>query len=297
MSNALKGDVLIIISTLLACLGWFFSKEVLSSMSPLQFISLRFTCAGLILLLFCWRAFSVIKRQDIVPILTSSLFFTTGVTIWVFGMTYVTNMSVGAFILNISFLLVPVIAVFFGERPSKLLWVSLPIVLLGLGCLFLENEFKIGFGEFLFMIAAVVFALFFILNGRLSKQYATSVLVTSQMLITGFCALVASLFIETWSFDHAPSIWSIVVASILITSCLRFSIQTWGQSFASAGHASVLMTLEPVWVAIFSLLFFSQSMSPLQTIGCALLFFAVVLSRSEPLWKKLRRSKVVVQTS
>ena len=116
MSNTLKGDVLIIISTLLACLGWFFSKEVLSSMSPLQFISLRFTCVGLILLLFCWRAFSVIKRQTFYLLSPQVYFFATGVTIWV----------------------------------------SLPIVLFGLGCLFLENEFNVGFGEFLFMIAAVV---------------------------------------------------------------------------------------------------------------------------------------------
>jgi drug/metabolite transporter (DMT)-like permease len=190
---------------------------------------------------------------------------------------------------------VPILAIFFGERPSKLIWMSLPIALAGLAFLFLEKEFHIGFGEVLFMVAAVVFALFFILNSRLSKRVPTSVLVTSQMLITGIIAIVLSLTFSTWSFDHSASIWWILVASVLVTSCLRFSLQTWGQSFASAASASVIMTLEPVWVAIISLAVFGQGMTLMQTIGCALLFFAVLLTRSESLLKKMRRNKVPVQ--
>ena len=298
MSNALKGDVILLVTTLLASLGWFFSKEVLSTMPPLQFVSLRFTLAGLILLLFFWRAFSRVTTADIWPILKSSLCFALFVNIWLYGMMHITNLAIGSFIINISFLLVPILAIFFGERASTLTWISLPIALLGMAFLFLDNEFHFGIGEVLFVIAAFVFALFFILNGGLSKRYPSSVVVTSQMLTTGITTAISTLVLPatlaTWTFQHPTSVWVCLILTIVVTSCLRFSLQTWGQSFASASHASVIMTLEPVWVAIISLVVFSLGMTTMQTIGCALMFFAVLLSRSEPLINKVRRKPVSV---
>ena len=292
MSNELKGDVILLVTTLLASVGWFFSKEVLSTMAPLQFVSTRFTIAGLILLVFFWHAFSRVNRSDVWPILRSSLCFALFVNLWIYGMMHITNLAIGAFIINISFLLVPVLAIFFGERASMLTWFSLPIALIGMAFLFLDNEFHFGYGEVIFLLAALVFALFFISNAGLSKRYSSSVLVTSQMLTTGLSTLILSTMLATWSFQHSSSVWICLLLTIVVTSCLRFSLQTWGQSFASAGHASVIMTLEPVWVAIISLLVFSKGMTSMQTIGCALMFFAVLLSRSEPLINKVKSKRV-----
>jgi drug/metabolite transporter (DMT)-like permease len=292
--NALKADLLLVCATLLAGFGWLFSKEVLDSMSPILFIGLRFLLAGLILLPFSWVVLRNLEWPDIRQILISSLFFATAIIFWVLGLHHVTHLGVGAFINNLAIVMVPVIALFFfKEKVNRLLWVSLPLTIAGLACLFLETDLSAGSGELIFAVGAIFFAIFFNLNTRLAQRLPAMVLVTMQMLVTGLVALTISAIFETWRFQHAAGIWGFLAASILLSTCGRFVLQTLGQGMSSASHASLLMTLEPVWVALISMVWLGERMSTMQAIGCGLLFSAILLSRSGFLWRRFRRPKAV----
>ena len=51
LSRSSQADILLVITTLLAGAGWIFSKEALQGLEPIFFISIRFTLAGVVLVL------------------------------------------------------------------------------------------------------------------------------------------------------------------------------------------------------------------------------------------------------
>jgi drug/metabolite transporter (DMT)-like permease len=51
------------------------------------------------------------------------------------------------------------------------------------------------------------------------------------------------------------------------------------------------MTLEPVWVAIMAAIWFGETMSPLQLMGCVLIFAAVLVSRWKFIWQLMATDK------
>lgn len=77
-----------------------------------------------------------------------------------------------------------------------------------------------------------------------------------------------------------------LLASVLIATCLRFWLQVKAQGLATASHAAVILTLEPVWASLAGLLWFGQYMSFLQLLGCGVIFSALLISRWRVLFRR-----------
>ncbi|MGB5446621.1 MAG: EamA family transporter, partial [Psychromonas sp.] len=62
MSQDKRADLLILCTTILAAAGWIFSKQAIQGLPPFGFIGLRFLCASLLLVPFCYRSFFQVSR-------------------------------------------------------------------------------------------------------------------------------------------------------------------------------------------------------------------------------------------
>lgn len=282
-----QADVYILSATLLAALGWIFSKEVLVSLPPLLFISLRFIGAGLILLPFAWSALTQLTWPELRRLIGVGVAFGVGMIFWIYGLAHAKQLGVGAFLNSLSVVLVPLVALLFGEKPNRLVWVALPLALVGMACLFLENHFVIGMGEAAYLLAAMVFAVYFNLNSQAAYRLPLLALAAVQLIIVGVIALPVSAALETWQFPHSAALWGWLLLSVLVSTCGRFLLQTKAQSLAPASHVGLIMSLEPVWVALLAAAWFGETMSAWQLIGCGLIFSAVLLSRWRSVWQLL----------
>jgi drug/metabolite transporter (DMT)-like permease len=285
LSSSTKSDLLLILVTLLAAIGWIFSKESLMGVPPLLFIALRFFGAGVILASFGIRPLLALDKQGFLRTLGVGVTFGVAMCFWILGLNYATHIGVGAFLTSLGVVLVPIVAIAFGEKPTASTWAALPVAAIGLACLSLDSQFHMGFGEVSFLIAAVLFAFMFNLNTRAAAKTSTIALSAIQLMVVGVVALPVSLAIEDWEqISTSVDIWAWVIASIVIATSLRFFIQTWAQSLASASNAAVIMTLEPVWTAILAAFWFHETMSGLQLWGCAFIFGALIVGR----WRSVR---------
>lgn len=282
-----RADLYLLITTLLAGLGWIFSKEVVSVWPPFLFLGVRFFLGGLLLLPFAWAGIQQLKTVEFKIILRVGLLFALGMVLWMFGLAHAQHLGVGAFLNTLAIVLVPMIAMAYGERPSVLVWLALPLAILGMAFLFLENHFALGVGEMAFLAAAVVFALSFTLTSQAAYHLPILALTSIQLMIVGVVGLLLSAGLEAWNFQQPASLWFWLVLSIVISTSGRFLLQIKGQALAPASPAILILTLEPVWVAIMALLWFGESMSVLQMIGCGLIFTAVLLSRWKVIWQLL----------
>jgi len=304
----LKADVLLVVVTLLAAVSWMFSKEAIALMPPLLFMACRFLIAGLLLAALGWRELQRLHRAQWRRGARVGLVFAAGMSCWIMGLESGVHVGEGAFLTSLGVVLVPVMAwLIFDEATPRSTWVSLPIASAGLALLFLQHELSVAQGQLWFIVAAVIFALFFILNTRASNTVASTetskakekvpplaltaiVLTTVGVVTTGLSALTEP-WLPTWESRSGAMIgW--VLASAVIGSSMRFLVQTYAQSLSNHSHGVVIMVIEPVWTALLAAAWLGETMSGWQLVGCSLILMALLISRAGPVGHRLWRAVI-----
>ena len=282
----LKADLLLLLVTLLAAAGWIFSKEALAELPPLLFIGTRFLMAGMLLALAGLQPIRAMTSGNLRQSLGLGLLFAIAMGFWIMGLHHGAHVGEGAFITSLGIVLVPVIARWvFKDRPPRSTWLALPVAVIGFGCLSLNHGFRVEPGQLFYLTSAVFFAVLFNINSRVVSRVPAIALTSIQLVVVGLGSLVASALVETWPGHISQPIIGWLVASALLATSLRFFIQVYAQGLTSPSHAAVIMMLEPIWTAVLAAYWFGESMSAVQFIGCALIFFALIINR----WEWIRR--------
>lgn len=279
-----RADLALVVVTLLAAAGWIFSKEALQAFEPLTFVALRFVSAGLVLGMLAGSSLGQMSLAQWRRALLLGLCFGTAMVFWILGLQHASHIGVGAFLTSLGVVLVPVVAMLFGDALPASTRYSLPLAAAGLALLSLDGELHIGWGEGAFILAAALFALTFVMNSRAAARLPVLPLTAIQLVMVGLVSAPLAWLFE----DHHGAVgldalgW--LLASILIATSMRFLLQTWAQGKTAASSAAVIMVLEPVWTAILAILWFDESMTLVQVLGCGLIFSALLASR----WNALR---------
>lgn len=304
LSNTLKSDLLLVLVTLLAAISWMFSREAVMLMPPLLFMAIRFLLAGTLLVPFAWRQLRRLNRQQVMRSIRVGLVFGVAMSLWVTGLHLTDHVGESAFLVSLGVVLVPVIArVVFKEKPPLSTWLALPVAITGLAFLSLENGFRPEPGQMFFVIAAVIFALFYTLNTRaanagssinaqgvtIHRPRVPALALTTLALLT-VAAVTGSLSLlretpQMPDVDFNLMLWNWIILSALVGTAGRFLVQTYAQSLSSHSHGVVILVVEPVWVALIAMGWFGESMSAFQMVGCGLIFAALLINR----WQVLRQ--------
>lgn len=284
-THSLKADLLLIIVTLLAAISWMFSKEALAEIPPLLFIGSRFLLAGVFLALFSKRSLIGLKPQQWLASAQIGILFGMSMCLWIFGLFYSKSLGEGAFITSIASILVAPISYFiFKDKIERSNWIALPVALIGLALLSLQNGFQPEPSQLFFFAAAILLSLTFILNGRAAANMSASALTAISLSFVGIMAIAISAFLEVWPEQATGSMVQWLLLSALIGTSARFFLQTYAQGLTTPSHAAVIMILEPVWTALIAAAWFDERMSGLQATGCSLIFAALLINR----WSNVR---------
>lgn len=283
--HSLKADFFLVIVTLLAAISWMFSKEALAEMPPLLFIGSRFLLAGIFLALFSKRSLIGLNPKQWLASAQVGVLFGLSMCLWIFGLFYAKNLGEGAFITSIASILVAPISYFiFKAKVERSNWIALPVALIGLALLSLENGFQPESSQVFFLAAAILLSLTFILNGRAATRMSATALTAISLSFVGIMAIIISAFLETWPQQTTSSMIQWLLLSAIIGTAARFLLQTYAQGLTTPSHAAVIMILEPIWTALIAAAWFNERMSGLQAIGCSLIFAALIINR----WSNVR---------
>lgn len=271
-------DLQIAVAAFVAGAGWLFSIHALAELPPLLFLGSRFIIAGLLIGLLA-KFPSVADIGRAVRLLFPGAFaFAVAMMAWIFGLKHTTNPGVAAFISSTGNLLVPVFGLlFFGWPVGKRLWISITIALAGMALLFLGPDARVEAAHVYFVVSALLWAASIALVKRNSAKVGAVAAAAVQLVVSGVVILAVSSLAERMPTAIPPvEIWGWYLASILISTCLRFVLQFRGQQMISAARASVIMCCEPVWVLLFSLAFLGAPLGLSQMLGCAVILCAMV---------------------
>ncbi len=196
--------------------------------------------------------------------------------------------GVSAFLTANYVLLVPVFGIFLGRRAGWGVWTGVALALFGTFLICMPeasssaSSLHLGSGEAWTLLCAALFAIPILVVDRFVPGSGMLRVSRVQMSVAGLVAL-PFVFLPS---EVARASWPGVVKGIpaliwlgVISSGIAYTLQNLGQAKVPAAYASIIMSLEGVFAAIFGWLILGDVLTLRQLSGCALVFAAVILSQ------------------
>jgi drug/metabolite transporter (DMT)-like permease len=172
-----------------------------------------------------------------------------------------------------------------GKSLGTRTWIGLLIGFIGVGCVLEPKLVTSGAGSL--TIASVVAALLSVVGvtiGALYQQWLAKVDLRAAASIQNVggaaVALLTTSLVSTGMWDGSPILWGALVWAVIVPSVIGGSLLMWMMRHGDATKVTALILLVPPLAAIQALLFFHETLSPLQLAGFVFALGGVVLART-----------------
>lgn len=190
-----------------------------------------------------------------------------------------TSAGKAGFITAMYIVMVPILGLFLGRKTTPNVWISVVLAVGGLYLLSCMGVSEINIGDIMLLGCAIAFAVQITLIDLFSGDLDGLRLNCVQSLVcAGFSALVM-VFTETPTWSSIISCWLPLCYAGIMSMGVAYSLQIVGQQHLDPAPASLIMSLESVFAALFGWLLLHEHMSGWELLGCGLVFCAVILSQ------------------
>lgn len=251
-------------------------------MGPLTFQSVRtlMGCAALLPVVL-WHKRRMGRAFHMPPlkaVLACGLPLTLASTLQQMGLTSITAGKAG-FITALYVVLVPVLGIFLGRRTNARTWIGACLAVAGLYLLSNVGSLAVSAGELQLLACALLYALQIMAVDHFAPQCDGVALSLCQFLVGGLLPLPFALIFEHPQFSQ---LWDGRLALFYtgVFSCgIAYTLQILGQKRTPPALASLIMSLESVFSAVFGALLLHETMTGREIAGSALMLSAVILSQ------------------
>jgi drug/metabolite transporter (DMT)-like permease len=206
-----------------------------------------------------------------------------------------TTPSKSAFLTGLTVIIVPLLSVVAALRvpgslrPGWNAYVGALVALVGITLMTAPGLFSrnttlngagINLGDVLTLGCALAFAFHLISLAHLARRIPFEQLALLQIV---FCTVVMAATSPLLEHPriHFPArlVVALLVAAVLATAA-AFTIQSWAQQHLAATHTALILSAEPLFAWITSLLFLHQGLSRTQSLGALLILAGIGLTES-----------------
>ena len=259
------------------------TKSLLQRMTPLNFLAVRFTIAGVVMLLAFYPAVRRLSRRSLIRGGVLGATYGVAQILQTVGLTH-TSASVSGFVTGMYVVLTPICAAVLLRTPiGRRVWIGAIVATIGLAILALSGM-HIGIGEAVTLASAVIYALHIVGLGAWSKAREALGLAVVQIVVTGLVALIAATIAEPGGLTLPGDTfdWVALLYMALISGAVAMIVQSWAQAYLAPSRAAIIMSTEPAWAALFSITFLGEPLTYRILVGGSLMLGAMVLVESGP---------------
>ncbi len=270
---------LLVITTIFWGSSYAFTKAMTVHFPPMWVVTLRFGLAGLVLFVLSYREIIKAIRNsagaDLLQLCTLGVINFAAILCFTTSLQSIEVTNSG-FILSSALLLVPLIEfLFLGKPLSRNVRIALLLLAIGIYCMSfgfgLPKPFR--WGESVGFIAAVLYALYIIMLGGLSRKFHSGVIMSFLFLITAVIAGPIAFF--TYGADFTPfadrRICLDLVYLALAGTAIPYVLMGVGQRTLDNQTSAFIYIFEPVAATIIALLFFGESIPLVTWIGAGII--------------------------
>jgi drug/metabolite transporter (DMT)-like permease len=192
-----------------------------------------------------------------------------------------TPASVSGFITGMYVVATPLFAaVLLRSRITGMTWAAVALAAGGLGVLTLDG-FSVGYGEALTLVAAMLYALHIVGLGAWSSARDALGMSILQVVVVAVICLVASAPHGIQLPDNGRD-WLSVVYMAVFPAALALLGQTWAQAHLPPTRTAIVMSMEPVFAALFAVWFGGESTTVRMVTGGLMVLTAMLIVEVGP---------------
>ena len=231
------------------------------------------------------------KEQRLAGILCGTLLF-VATSLQQMGLVTTTAGKAG-FITALYVVLVPVAAwLLFRKNPGRVIWlgVIIAVAALWLLCMPAGGGFQLQGGDLLVLGCAVCFTFQILCVDHYAPRVSGVRLARDEFFVTGGLSMLIAAATETITWEGVLEGLIPILYAGVMSGALGYTLQVLGQKDTDPTVASILMCLEAVFAVLTGAIILGEKMTVRETVGCVMMFSAVILAQLSPVISSIRRN-------
>ena len=264
--------------------GWTFVvvQDAISVYGVIPFLAIRFVLAGAVLApLYATRLTlrSLLVGGGIGVVLAAGYLFQTT------GLLFTTPTNSGL-ITGLFVVFAPLAdRLLFGANLSRQVLLAVALSLVGMVLLAGGGPEGANWGDLLTLLCAAALGLHIALLSRYAASHDAGALTLAQLLA------MALLFLVVWPFSDPVSlppsgVWIALLITGLLASAGAFLVQTTVQQHIPAARTAIILTMEPVFAALFGYWLAGDRLVAIQILGALMILSALVIGEVVPVLRR-----------
>ncbi len=180
--------------------------------------------------------------------------------------------------------------IFNKKRPSVFNIAAAFVCILGIWLIAVEGEGTVGWGDLLTLVGGLMYAFHIIIISNCSKSKDIILITIIQFGAAAVCSWTMSFIQGNVSAITSVNRGDLLSLGYLALFCTTIALllQNVGQKYVPPASASIILSLESVFGALFSIIFYHEKLSAKKALGFIIIFAAIMISEALP---ELRKSK------
>ncbi|MBR6403757.1 MAG: DMT family transporter [Eubacterium sp.] len=204
------------------------------------------------------------------------------------------------FITALYIILVPILGIFMRKKTSPVIWLSVLLAVIGLYflCIGRSGNYRFEMSDLELLICSLLFSFHIVYVDYANSKGVDGVVMSSTQFFTA--AVVSAFFVvpvDVCIYDMIPRVELIKAAlpalcySGFMACGVAYTLQIVGQNEVNPTVASLIMSLESVVSAISGFVILHQELTVDETMGCLIMFAAIILAEMPSSAKYTRRKR------
>lgn len=202
------------------------------------------------------------------------------------GIQYTTVGKAG-FITTFYIIIVPLIGLFFKKYCGILTWIGVVIALAGLYFLCITQKLTIQRGDALILCCSVLYAGQILAIDHYNPFVDGVKMSCIQFLTGGVLGAVFMFLFESPNMAMILNAAGPILYTGIMSTGVGYTLQIAGQKGLNPTVAALILSLESVFSALSGYLFLHQVLTTRESIGCVLMFIAIVLAQLPDIRRKV----------
>jgi len=221
------------------------------------------------------------RHYAVASLLTGFVLFSAS-TLQQYGVMLTGSAGISGFITGLYTVLIPIAsAILFREKTRWNVWVGTLCAISGLFllCYRVGEGFHFGLGELVLLIGALFWTAHVIIIGRMGQSLPSIHYAMGQFVVCTALSFIAMVLFEEPSLVGIwDAKWNIAYCGVLSVG-VAYTLQVVAQKRIPPAFAAIILSTESVFSAVGGAIFGYDSITWLGYVGCAIIFFGIVISQ------------------
>ncbi len=292
-NQRLKGNLILLLTSIIWGTSFISQSKGVESVPPMAFNGIRCLLGGVVLLpviaFLDWgkrkKGITVQKfnKKVILGGIICGCFLCFASTLQTLGMVY-TSPGKAGFITAMYMIIVPIINIFRGKRPSVIILFSVIVAVAGLYLMCINSDITINKGDILIFMCAFLFAGHILVIDYFSPRVDGIKLSCLQFFVSGIINVIMMFIFEDPEIMPILNCWAAIGYSGAMSCGVAYTLQIVGQKYTDPTSASIIMSLESVFATLSTVILVALgfnltggAMTMREILGCILMFIAIIL--------------------